>query len=152
MAGTGDVKYPPVGFYFSVNVDLSPSDSDDTRFQSVSGLSADISTEAIAEGGENRFKHQFPSVPQYSNIVLKRGMVTDSAIIDWCKNAIENFMFEPHDVLINLLNEKGEPLAVWQVINAYPVKWSISDFNAEEGSIVIETIELAYQYYRSMEV
>jgi phage tail-like protein len=151
MAGN-DVKYPLAGFYFSVSIDLFPENSLDTRFQSVSGLNVDIATETMAEGGENRFRHQFPSVPQFPNILLKRGMAQDTSLITWCKDAIENFVFQPRDLLIKLLNENGEPLAGWQVVNAYPVKWSVSDFNAEESALVIETIELAYQYHRKLNI
>src|SRR6478735_12739681 len=97
--------YPPAGFHFAVVVEMFPQTPQDFRFQSVSGLNATISAETVAEGGENRFKHQFPGTPSYSNIVLKRGVFAGSFIVNWCKNAIENFEFEPHDVLITLLNE-----------------------------------------------
>ena len=55
--------------------------------------------------------------------------------------------FKPSDVLISLLNESGDPVAVWQVIQAYPVKWNVSNFNANSNTIAIETIEFAYQYF-----
>ena len=58
------------------------------------------------------------------------------------------FNLNPRDLKINLLNEKNEPVAFWKVIQAYPVKWVISDFKASENALVIETIELAYQYFQ----
>jgi hypothetical protein len=33
-------------------------------------------------------------------------------------------------------------------IQAYPVKWVISDLRALENALAVETIELSYQYYR----
>ncbi len=142
--------YPPVGFHFSVIIEMFPQTPQDFRFQSVTGLSVSMQPETVAEGGENRFKHQFPTVPQYDKLVLKRGLFNGSFIAGWCKNAIEDFKFEPHNVLISLLNNLHIPVATWHVFNAYPVKVNISEFNAEQNTLVIETLELAYQYYKTI--
>jgi phage tail-like protein len=50
-------------------------------------------------------------------------------------------------MLVTLLDEAGQPVAIWNVVQAYPVKWSTSDFRASENAVVVETIELAYQYF-----
>lgn len=142
--------YPPVGFHFSVVIEMFPQTPQDFRFQSVSGLSVSIQPETVAEGGENRFKHQLPTVPQYDKLVLKRGLMQGSFITNWVKNAIEHFQFEPHNILITLLNDKHLPVAAWQVFNAYPTRASISEFNAEQNSLVIETLELTYQYFTTV--
>ncbi|MXV49669.1 phage tail protein [Pedobacter sp. HMF7647] len=142
--------YPPPGFHFLVVIEMFPQTPQDIRFQSVSGLSVNIATETVAEGGENRFKHQFPNVPQFNKLVLKRGMFIGSFITNWCKNAIENFEFEPKNVLISLLNDSHIPLNVWHVFNAYPTKIDVSEFNAEQNTLVIETLELTYQYFKPM--
>lgn len=141
------IQYPPVSFHFKVEFTGISSQESDIQFQSVAGLSVDIETEEFAEGGENRFKHKFPVRTKFPNLVLKRGMVTDSKLIDWCRDAIEGFLFQPIDLTVKLLNEEHEPLVTWNVVNAYPVKWNVSDLNAEENKIAIETIELAYNYF-----
>lgn len=139
--------YPPVSFHFKVEFNGITNQETDIQFQSVSGLSVDIETEEFAEGGENRFKHKFPVRTKYPNLVLKRGLVTDSKLIDWCRDAIEGFQFEPVDLTVKLLNEEHKPLMTWNVVNAFPVKWDVSDLNAEENNLVIETVELAYNYF-----
>jgi phage tail-like protein len=131
--------YPPVGFHFLVEFEGLGSQAKDHQFQSVSGLSVDIETEEIAEGGENRFKHP--------NLSLKRGMLIDSAVIDWCRDAIENFSFKPVNLTIKLLNEEHQPLISWNVVHAYPVKWAVEDFNAQESKLVVESFELTYNYF-----
>ncbi|MBT3385301.1 MAG: phage tail protein [Prolixibacteraceae bacterium] len=138
--------YAPVGFHFKVEFTGIGSDAD-VFFQSVTGLSVDIDTEEIAEGGENRFKHKLPVRTKYPNLVLKRGLLVNSDVIKWCNDAIQNGIFNPVDIIVKLLNEKHEPLMTWNVVHAYPVKWAVSDFNAEESKIVIETIELVYNYF-----
>ena len=49
--------YPPLGFHFKVEF---ANLSGEYQFQSVTGLSVELETEQIAEGGENRFKHKLP--------------------------------------------------------------------------------------------
>ncbi len=140
-------QYPPVGFHFKVEFNGISTKDSDIQFQSVSGLSVDIETEEFSEGGENRFKHKFPVRTKFPNLVLKRGMVTDSKLIEWCRDAIESFQFEPLDLTVKLLNEAHDPLVTWNVVHAYPVKWSVADLNAEENSVLIETVELSYNYF-----
>lgn len=147
--------YPPVGFHFRVEFAFLASGSNDFRFQEVGGLGAEISTEEVTEGGENRFVHRLPTRAKYSNLVLKRGLLTDSRLFNWISNAVENIEAnpgvadeEPTTVNVTLLNEKHEPLVdTYSFVRAWPVKWSVSDFKAMDNSIVIETLELSYQYF-----
>jgi phage tail-like protein len=48
------------------------------------------------------------------------------------------------------LNEKGQLTISWAFINAYPVKWSVSELNAMENSIAMETLEFAYSYFQKV--
>jgi phage tail-like protein len=139
--------YPPVGFHFRVDFPGVGKGDNDTRFQEVTGLTAEISVEDLTVGGENRFTYKLPVRARYANLVLKRGMLKDSGLIKWFRNAIESFEFKPVDISVYLLNEKHEVLTSWEFKQAYPVKWVVSDFKALENSLVIETIELAYQYF-----
>lgn len=139
--------YPPLGFHFLIEFG---NQKDEYQFQSVSGLSVDLETEEIKEGGENRFKHKLPVRAKYPNLILKRGLHADSGLIDWCKAAMEGFEFKPTDLIIKLLNEKNEPLMSWNVVQAYPVKWSVGEFNAEESKVVLETLELTYSYFKTL--
>lgn len=142
--------YPPVGFHFQVSFELPgfTGGGNDARFQEVSGISAEMGIEEIKEGGENRFHHRIPVRAKYANLVLKRGMLTDSKLISWFQDAIEGFIFKPTTVTVSLLNEQHVPLSTWTFVDAWPVKWSISNFNAGENQVVADTIELAYKYYR----
>jgi phage tail-like protein len=139
--------YPLPGFHFLVSFESLPSSPNDSRFQEVSGLDVEMEMESFTEGGQNRFTWQLPKRARYSDITLKRGKFTGSAIVAWCKDAMENFSFLPVNFTISLLNEKHEPVQSWYVVNAIPKKWSISSFNAQENSIAIESITLSAQYF-----
>lgn len=138
--------YPPVGFHFLVQFD-GLSEETDTRFQEVTGLSVSVTTEDLEEGGENRFVHKLPKRTSYDNLILKRGIIKSSNLVIWCRKAIEELTFEPKNLLISLLNEEHKELCSWNVVHAYPVKWGFSGLNAENGELLIETLELNYQYF-----
>ncbi len=141
--------YPPVGFHFKVEFKLQglSAEAREARFQEVSGLSKSLGVEEYREGGENRFSHRLPLPAKYPNLVLKRGVLRNSKLIKWCFDAIDNFVFSPVELTVTLLNEEHDPLVVWDFVGAYPVKWSVTDLKAQENSIVIESMELVYQYF-----
>jgi phage tail-like protein len=140
--------YPPVGFHFSVSFDSEISSQDaDGYFQSVSGLNIEVETETLNEGGENRFVHQLPVRTKFPNLVLKRGLLINSDLFKWCLETFQSMEVTPANLIVTLLNEEHEPLKSWKIKHAWPVKWNVSDLNAEESKLVIETMELSYHYF-----
>ena len=140
--------YPPVGFHFKVEF-INIGNDNDVRFQSVGGLSMELEVENIKEGGQNLFEHKIPGKSKFSDLTLKRGLLLDSELIKWIKKALYDREFKPANLNISLLNSSHEPILVWQVFNAWPRKWSVSDLNASENSIMVETIEIAYNYFNT---
>jgi phage tail-like protein len=145
--------YPPVSFHFKVEFGfkqelhgVSPNKGD-IMFQSVSGLTSEIQTEIIKEGGENRFEHELPVRTKFPNLVLKRGLIKDSSLIKWCLNTFQNLEIRPVDLEVKLLNEKHEPLITWAVKQAWPKKWAVEDLSAMDSKVLIESLELRYQYF-----
>jgi phage tail-like protein len=139
---------PPVGFHFKVEVlGLTPV-ADDLRFVEVGGLSLEVATEDVPEGGENRYVQRYPGRAKYGDLVLKRGLLKHSEVWHWARRCIEDLNVVPQDVNVTLLNAEHEPLMTWHVIGAYPVKWSVSDLNATANSFVVETLTLAYRHFR----
>jgi len=139
--------YPPVGFHFKVEVQDLTAMEDDVRFSEVSGLSVEMGTEEIAEGGENRFIQKFPTRTKYPELVLKRGLLVNSEVTKWIHQCLEDYNIKPKNVFIKLLNEEHQPLLTWNVVNAYPTKWAVSDLNASNNAVAIETLQLFYQYF-----
>jgi phage tail-like protein len=39
------------------------------------------------------------------------------------------------------------PAMAWGFYNAYPTKWTISDFDAQDSKYAFESIEFSYSYY-----
>lgn len=143
-----DITYPYLGFHFKVEFS-GFSDQVDVAFQEVTGLSVKLETEDVIEGGENRFVHKLPKRMSYSEISLKRGLMSSSALTDWVQKSIEKFeTIEPKDLTISLLNEDHKALKVWEVKKAIPTNWQISDLKAEDNNLMVESINLVYQYFK----
>lgn len=150
MANSAGGYYPPVGFHFKVEF-MGVGNNNDTRFQSVSGLNMEYDIETFKEGGENRFEHKLPGRTKFPDLSLKRGMLKDSEVIRWLLGILRDrdfVNFKPAIVQVSLLNEKHEALRIWEFIDAWPKKWSVSDLNAQENALVIETLDLAYKYFK----
>jgi phage tail-like protein len=139
--------YPPVGFHFKVEVDGLPPNDNDTRFTEVGGLSVELATEEVAEGGENRFIQKYPVRAKYPELVLKRGLLLNSEVVGWVRSCIENLEIVPRTVYVKLLNEEHQPLLTWNLTNAYPTKWSVSDLNSTSNAVVVESMQLFYQTF-----
>ncbi|RYY57270.1 MAG: phage tail protein [Chitinophagaceae bacterium] len=137
--------YQTVNFHF--RVDFNFDKDADIGFQSVTGLDSTLETESVKEGGENRFTHVVPVRRKYGPLLLKRGLVKpdNSKITKWLKKVFDQEIVEPRDsVTIILLNEEHKPLMHWRINNVWPISWKIGELNAEQGSVLIETLELNY--------
>jgi phage tail-like protein len=139
--------YPPGAFYFQLQfAGIRPGL--DNAFQEATGLSVEWEVEEVREGGQNTFKHRLPTVARHSNLVLKRGFVSSqSDLATWCSATLSsNFTtpIVPRDVVLSLLGADGTPLAAWSFREAWPVKWSLSDFRSQENALAIETLEFAF--------
>jgi phage tail-like protein len=139
--------YPPVGFHFKVEVLGIPPNENDSRFAEVSGLSVEMGTEEVPEGGENRFVQKYPTPAKYPELILKRGLLVNSKITDWIIKSINEMDIQPKNIDVTLLNSSHEPLITWHLVNAYPTKWSVSDFNATNNAIVVESLQFYYQHF-----
>lgn len=116
----------------------------DIRFSKVSGLSAEVAVKTISEGGQNMYQHKLPDGIKTSNLVLERGRVLLSPLDAQTNLQFSFYKFVPSHVVITLHNDDGIPLGAWMAFDAYPVKWSSSDLNADNTEYLIDTLELAY--------
>lgn len=140
-------EYPPVGFSFMVQF-AGISGITDTSFQEVSGISAEVETEPVPEGGANEYVHLLPKAIKHTNLVLKRGIATlDSPLMLWCNQVLGSDLMlpiEPKQLNVYLLGAERVPIRGWSFSRAYPVKWSFDAFNSTKNDVAIETIELKY--------
>ncbi len=140
--------YPPTGFKFLVRfLEIGEIPVIDSFFQEVTGLRANVETESYRQA-DRTYDQFLPTKVTFETLKLKRGYTRNSALSLWVRNAIENFDFLPATVHIQLLDRNNGPLASWTVSDAIPVHWGITEFNAESSNLVIESLELKYEFFR----
>jgi phage tail-like protein len=133
-----DLLYPQLNFEVKVpalNVHVG-------FFTQVQGLSAQLDVLEYQEGGRNDMVHKLPSRIKQGNITLKRGLTTEGALLAWFQASV--VQAKPTDLSITLYDSQGNPQRSWSFAQAYPVKWSASDFNAGGTEIMTETLEIAH--------
>jgi phage tail-like protein len=146
------------GFHFRVDflplsaesITAANSVTNNIRFKRVSGIAAELEIGKLNEGGRNTGLHSVSGI-KYNNLVLERGYVPSGFLLpDF--NDLMSKMTKPGCIMVTLLNEENKPQAGWAFYDAYLVKWNASELNAENNSIVIETIEFAYNSFKELKV
>lgn len=115
-------------------------------FTEVSGL--DVQTDPIEyrDGASPEYvKTKMPGMQKFSNITLKRGTFKgDNEFYTWWNTVALNTI-ERRNVTISLLNENHEPVVIWKVKNAWPIKVQSTDLKADGNEVAIESIELVHE-------
>lgn len=136
------------GFRFSVTFFLMPMIKSplNSKFKRVSGIGVNLSTEELDTSMSKVFQLSIPTGIKYNNITLERGLIKGDVLNanQGFSQLMSAFVLMPSNVLISLLDESSEPLNSWLLLGAYPVKWSLSDFDANNSDVIVETIELTY--------
>ncbi|HEU0054207.1 MAG TPA: phage tail protein [Longimicrobium sp.] len=154
-----DVYYPPPGFHFRVTVLgvgalAAEATGVDASFQEVSGIESRFDVEEVAEGGENRFVHRLPRPARYTDLVLKRGIVTrDSFFAEWVGGTIGSTLalpIVPQTLLVTLLDADAFPVVAWAFVNAWPLRWVTAPMDSMSNEVLTETMEFTYEYFERL--
>jgi phage tail-like protein len=115
-------------------------------FTEVTGL--EVSTDLIEyrDGASPEYsKIKMPGMQKFGNITLKRGIFkSDNEYYKWWNTHALNTI-ERRDITISLLNESHEPVVVWKIKNAWPVKVQSTDLKGDGNEVAVETIEIAHE-------
>ncbi len=98
-------------------------------------------TEQVKEGGINTFVHQLPGRRKSATISLKNG-VGKSELLDWYLLAMSG-EFSRKSVTVTLFNVQRIAFMVWEIDDAFPVKWTGPQLKTDDNTIAIQTLELA---------
>ncbi len=135
------MAYPHAKFRYKVEIDGLEAGG----FSEVTGFDASIEEIPYREGdmtAETVMK--FPGLKKYGNITLKQGLTDSTVLYDWITTGI-NGEIERKTLTITLLDETQSPAASWQIINAWPTKYTAPDFNATASEVAIESIEVVHE-------
>lgn len=134
--------YPLPVFHYKVSWN-----NQDIGFSDVSGLTQEISPIEYRDGlmPATTVSLKRPGLIKVNNISLKRGIVEkNNELFNWFNNnGAPNV--ERRDIAISLLNDEGNPVMVWNIMQAWPVKCEGPGLKATGNEIAIESIELVHE-------
>jgi phage tail-like protein len=113
-------------------------------FSEVSGFDANIDVIEYREGDMVQTPLKLPGLKKYGNITFRQGLTDAVTLYEWVVTGVEGAV-DRKTVTVTVLDEAGEPAASWQVINAWPMKYTAPDFNATSSEVAIEALELAHE-------
>ena len=113
-------------------------------FSEVSGFDVSIDVIEYREGDMVETPMKYPGLKKYGNITLKKGVTDATVLYEWIMAGVEGDV-ERKTITITLNDPAGETVASWQVINAWPTKYTAPDFNATSSEAAIESLEIAHE-------
>ncbi|PHM45259.1 phage tail protein [Xenorhabdus mauleonii] len=120
----------------------------DIAFQRISGLSRELQTTQLSQGGENARNTWLAEKIQHGSVLFERGVMTVTPLTWMFDRVLRGEKAVYADVVIMLLNEDSIPVASWTLSNALPVRWSTGDLDANNNTVLINSLELRYQDMR----
>ena len=132
--------YPHGKFNYNVEIDGLEA----VGFSDVTVFDASIDVIEYREGDMTQTPIKVPGLKKYGNITLKQGLVDSMVLYEWMTAGLEGDV-ERKTLTITLLDIAGSPAASWQIINAWPVKYTAPDFNATSSEVAIESLEIAHE-------
>ena len=115
------------------------------EFQEVKGLGADLEVTAYPEGGVNDYVHQLPVRHSWTRISLRRGLVRNRGLWEWYEAGLTYSLGARRDGSVILMSPDGKHMMSWAFRGGIAVKWTGPEFNAMQGSVAIEGIEIAHE-------
>jgi phage tail-like protein len=146
-SGTGAVaKLPlrpdPVGeLRFTVKL---PNNTELGRFRECTGLAAEIECKDYNEGGVNDFVHKLPTRMKYPNLVLKRGVTYEDALLKWLWSVQRELVRGPVTIQLKGPDLNTSGIRTWVFSNAFPIKWTGPNLNAGSNQVATETLEIVH--------
>ncbi|MDI1478926.1 phage tail protein [Polyangium sp. y55x31] len=133
--------YPLPVFHFTVEWGGSR-----VGFSEVTGLTQENQVIEYRDGSFPEYSSiKMPGLRKFNNITLKRGVTKgDNQFFKWLSTIKLNTV-ERRNLIISLLNEEHQPVMVWKVMNAFPVKVEGPQLKASANEVAIESIELAHE-------
>jgi len=128
-------------------------------FQKASGLSSSVEVIEYREGGDAITSRKFPGQVSFNNITLERGITSNSQELrDWMETVLDPATGRAgagsvkRNVTIRVRDNASAVQRVFKVSQAFVASREITDLDASGNEILIETLELAHEGLKEMNI
>ena len=134
MAVRRDTPY--LGFNFTLDLGTGAV----AGFSEVSGLSHEVDLVEYREGNDKRNTPRLlPGLHRVQEITLKRGLASNLELYHWLRDAL-NGVAARRNLKLTLLSEDRNPVMVWKLAGALPMKLTHGPFLAADSEVVVEEL------------
>ena len=143
MAGENqEIPWPVPKFFFSVTFE----DQGEIAFQEVSGLDTEYDPIEYRDGNSIVFSTvKMPGLKKQSDVTLKKGMFKDDKkLFQYFASVVMN-KIKRQTVTTSLMDQDKSALFTWKLKNAWPLKYTGTDLNAQNSEVAIEELVLAHE-------
>lgn len=140
-----EFKFPLPVFYFEVKIGNT-----ELSFQEVSGLDQEAQVLEYRHGNDKVFVTQKRlGLTKTGNISFKKGVFkSDNKLVSEFQKVLKKEYYSqgtPIELLVSLLDEKGEIVMSWKIANAVPVKLTAPTLKSDSNEVAIEVMEFAHE-------
>ncbi len=123
-------------------------------FSEVTGFDATFDIVEYREGdaADNTPRKQ-PGLVKYSNIVFKRGVIDAVEFFTWIDEIDKGQLAqERKTVTVQLYNDEDTVVAAWQILRAWPYKYTGPELKGNSSEVAMESIEFAHEGLLRLEI
>jgi len=147
---------PYRGFRFRV---LDMSGAQLGGFVTVDGLRDETEVVEYREGIDGITSRKLPGFTSSDNLVLERGLSVDNSLQKWRDEVwsakTDNTQLPDaefrRDLIIELLDHRGQVVKKWKVIEAWPAIYEVGTMDATSSDVLVEHMELANEGHYLMD-
>lgn len=117
------------------------------RFTGCSGLSwsTEVVTVQSTDLAGRVVTQKRPGRTSYDDIVLKRGLSSNSDLTDWYEG-VKKGSVERHNGSVVIYDPAGTETDRWNFEAGWPSRWSASDLDAGTDDMVIEELTITHEF------
>ncbi len=141
------IPYPFTTFNFSVEINV-PDVSQrlcNAAFSDCDGLEMTMDVKTIREGGNNGKQIRLTGPISFGQLTLKRGLTANFDLWTWVETVMVNPALRADAEVVLLAADGQTERARFVLTRCVPVKLKAPTFNAKDGAVAIEELQLAYE-------
>jgi len=108
----------------------------------------DSTTDSVdyREGTDSPYQRKLSGLTKYGNITLKKGLTDSMELYNWRKSVEDSGAVKARkSISLVLVDEEGNDKSRWDIIEAWPIKYSSASLDAKGNAVVIESLEIVHE-------
>src|SRR5689334_22575673 len=111
-------------------------------FSEVTGFDVTVDPIDYREGTDPTHVRKLTGLTKFGNVTMKWGVTTSMELYNWHRQIVDGDIVRKNITIVSV-NERGDDVNRWEIVEAWPTKYDPMDFNAKGNDVGLETMEFA---------